>query len=148
MMYTQMKADKITAMKAKDNATKQVLIGIIDQAEKNAKKEMREVADSDVISALRNFRTKALENVGIYTERGVADKLAEVQFEISVVEKYLPKEASEADVMKKIEEIFTAKGLEKNPQAMKAVMPALREAFGSSFNGNTARILVEKYIKG
>lgn len=147
MMYEKLKADKITAMKAKDNATKQVLVGIIDQAEKNAKKAMRDVVDDDVFSALRNLRNKLQENISIYSERGVADKLAETQFEISVIEGYLPKEASNEDISKKIAELFVAKGIEKNPSAMKTIMPLLREHFGASFNGNSARMLVEAYIK-
>lgn len=147
MMYEKLKADKISAMKAKDNATKQVLVGIIDQAEKNAKKAMRDVVDSDVLSALRNLRNKLQENIPIYSERGVADKLAETKFEISVIENYLPKEASDEDLQKKIVELFVANGIEKSPNAMKTIMPLLREHFGASFNGNSARILVEKYIK-
>jgi uncharacterized protein len=147
MMYEKLKADKITAMKAKDNATKQVLVGIIDQAEKNAKKSMRDVIDDDVFSSLRNLRNKLQENIHIYSERGVADKLAETKFEISVIEQYLPKEASIDDFRVKVSEIFNSMGLEKNPKVMKEIMPILRENFGASFNGNNARIAIEEYIK-
>lgn len=147
MMYEQLKADKITALKAKDNLTKQIIIGVIDQAEKIAKKSMREVNDEDVLSSLRTLRNKLNENIPIYKERGVADKLAETEFEISVIEKYLPKSASVNDMQAVVVEIFQSKGLEKSPKSMKEVMPLLREHFGASFDGKNARIAIETYIK-
>lgn len=150
MIYEELKKAKITAMKNKDQVTKDILILILDNAEKLAKKSMREVSEADVISALRSTKNKAQEALDIYAKATTSDvsvEIARAQKEMEIATQFLPKETSESDVKAKILEIVASKQLPKAPSSMKILMGSLKEAFGANLNGNMARVLVETYLK-
>ena len=147
MLIEQIKKDKMIAMKDKDTIAKNVLVLIIDFAEKKAKEELRAVNDNDVVIALRASINKAQDNINIYTKAGMQDKLDEILAEVAVAKKYLPQETSAEEIEKKIQEIMVSKSIVREPASIKHLMPELKTAFGSALNGKMAKTIIENYLK-
>lgn len=147
MLIDQIKKDKLLAMKNKDIVTKNVLVLVIDFAEKKAKAELRDATDNDIVIALRASISKAQDNIPIYTKAGLQDKLNEALNEIAIAQKYLPQETSAEAIEQKIHEIMTAKSLPREPASIKHLMPELKNAFGSALNGKMAKSIVDNYLK-
>lgn len=149
MLMEQLKKDKMNAMRNKDTASKNALTQIIDIAEKTAKAECRDVTNEDCVKALKSSIKKANDAISMY-EKASADnsaaqeKILEAKHEISVAQNYLPKEATEEQILIKVKEIAEQHG---DSVSIKVLMPALKKAFGDSLNGNVAKMVIEKFLR-
>lgn len=115
---------------------------ILDKAQKDAKDKHLEnnISDEIVVNAAKK-ELKQLNDTLSYIKDETSDKFIEVTESIKIVEEFLPKQASAEE----IKTFLVESNAEKN---MGKCMKALKEKFGSNFDGKKASAIVKEYISG
>lgn len=122
--------DFITAFKAKNMELK-TLLGTIKGEMQTLKKNLmvENLSDEDVIKLLTKFAKGTKETITLLekSESGMfaSPALISARFELAILESYLPKQMSEAEIIQKLDEILST-GITNIGQIMKefAQLPA------------------------
>ncbi len=129
-LQQQIKKDLVTAMKAKDEATKNTLRVIMGEF---ARQPEKDISDDDVIKIIKKL---------VKSEKEVMDKsnTAEPSPFMQVAAGYLPKMASEEEITAWIAANIDFEAFKNKMQAMKPIM----QHFGDRADGN----LVKQILSG
>ena len=136
MLIETLKADRLAAMKAKDELKKN-LLGTLLAA---ATKETKTPDDAAVTKAIRSFLKSLDETIGLLEGKGL--DAGPQRAEKAILEGYLPRMLPEAELQASIAAIVA--GLpERSPKAMGQVMAALKARHGDAFDARAASGLVK-----
>ena len=134
--------DLVTAMKSQDKETLSVLRmvkGAIQLEEINKKSEL---SDEDFIGVVSKQIKTRKESIAEFEKAGRTDLVEQTQKEIEILNKYMPEQLSEEEVLKVIDEAFNT----VNPQAqsdmgklMGFVTPKLKGKADMSFVSKTIK---------
>lgn len=91
MLYNQIKADRMAAMKAKDNVRKSVLTTLAGELESNAKRSGGAVTDDDALRLIKKFIEANKESLQ-HKQDPVLER------ENTLLSEYLPKQLSEDEL--------------------------------------------------
>lgn len=130
-LYDRIKADRLAAMKARDELRRN-LLGTLLAA---AAKETKAPDDATVVKAIRAFLKSVEETAAVLVAagKGTADQDAER----GILEAYLPATLGEAELDASIAEIVA--GLpDRTPKAMGQVMASLKARHGDALDGKVA----------
>ncbi len=143
-MYDKIKADIVTAMKEKNTLVLQTLRGVkgeIDLAHIDKKVEINDALVTDVLSHQVKTRKESIQEFIKGNRQDLVDKTTE---EINLLQSYLPKQLTEEEVMKIIDDAFA----KINPTSakemgliMKEVTPLLK---GKADMSKVSQIIKEK----
>jgi len=123
-LFDKINADIITAMKAKDEAALSAL-RMLKSALKYKEVDLkRELKDEDVIGVLSQQAKQRRESIEGFEKGGAADRAASEKAELSLIEKYLPAQMTDAEIEAVVAEIVKAVGA-TGPRDMGKVMGAL-----------------------
>ena len=134
--------DLVTAMKSKDKETLAVLRmvkGAMQLEEINKKQELN---DEDVIAVLSKQIKTRKESMIEFEKAGRTDLVTQTQGEIEILNKYMPEQLSEEDVIKVIDDAFEALKPEKPSdmgKLMGFVTPKLKGKADMSFVSKTIK---------
>ena len=134
--------DIITAMKAKDKTTLSVLRmvkGAIQLEEINTKKELN---DEEVIQILGKQIKTRKESMNEFEKAGRQDLVDGLVIELEILEKYMPEQMSEEEIVSKLENIFEI----VKPTSSSDMGKIMKEAM-PIFKGKADMSLVNKIIK-
>lgn len=135
MLIERVKADRVQAMKAKDELKKN-LLGTLVAA---ASKESKQPDDATVVKAIRSFLKSLGETIALLDARG--QDAGPQRAEKAILESYLPRALSPAELEASVQEIVA--GLpERSPKAMGEVMAALKARHGEALDARAASALV------
>ncbi len=70
------------------------------------------LGDDDIVLVLKKERKSRLDASGLYHKEGEKERAEEEDYQISIIEKYLPAEMSEDDVVKLVDSVITELGIE------------------------------------
>ncbi|EHH67208.1 GatB/YqeY domain-containing protein [Gluconobacter morbifer] len=101
-----------------------------------------EVADPDIISALRSMIKSRTESAKMYRDGGRPELAENEEGEIATIQSYLPPELSEGTLKAAIEEAVKATGA-ASMKDMGKVMGVLKERFGADLDPAKASGLVK-----
>jgi hypothetical protein len=136
MLIERVKADRLSAMKAKDDLKKN-LLGTLVAA---ATKEDKAPEDATVVKAIRSFLKSLEETIGLLESRG--QDAGPQRAEKAILEAYLPQALGQAELEASVREIVA--GLpERSPKAMGRVMAALKARHGEALDPRAASALVK-----
>lgn len=147
MLKQQIEQDLKTALLAGDKERATVLRGlksVILYAE--VAKGMREqgLPDDEITVLLSKEAKKRQESADLYAKGGSADRQAAELAEKTIIESYLPKQLSEAEVAALVDEAIAATSA-AGPQAMGQVIGAVKQKAGAAADGSIiARIVKER----
>ena len=132
----------ITAMKEKQVLDLGVLRMLKSVLKNKAIELQKELEDSEVILVIKSEIKKRKESIETYKQASRQDLVDQEQSELTVLEKYMPAQMSEVDVLAKVEAVFEGASDDEKENfglIMKKVMVELKgEADGS---------LVSKIVK-
>ncbi len=133
-----------TAMLAKDSKKLEVLRAI-----KNVviilKTSPEGISDDSIMKSIQKEVKKRKESADIFTQQNRAD-LAEVElYQASVMEEYLPKQMSEAEIKTELEKIIAQVGA-SSPADMGKVMGAASKAFSGKADNKIVSQLVKDIL--
>jgi uncharacterized protein YqeY len=130
-----------TAMKARDQSRLDALRLIVSSV-RYAEVDSPNMSDEQIVSVLSKEAKKRRESIVAYQVAGRTEAAAKEQYELELIETYLPKMMSEEDVRTKVEELLAANTYANFGLAMNSVMAALK---GQADGGVVAKIVKEVY---
>lgn len=132
-----------TAMKAHDQARLNALRLMVSSI-KYAIVDNPEMGDEQIIEVLKKEAKKRREAIEAYKTGGRPEQAEQEQYELTLIEAYLPKMMSEDDVRAKVKEALESAKPENFGMAMNAAMKAIgKEAEG----GTVSKIVKELFSK-
>ena len=139
MLIDRIREDRLLAMKARDDARKN-LLGTLFAA---ATKDNKQPDDASVVRTIRSFVKSLEETVSLVEGRG-GDAGAQ-RAELAILAGYLPQTLSEAELLVSIDAIVAALP-DRSPKAMGQVMAALKERHGDAPASRAASALVRSAL--
>lgn len=133
MLIKTIKANRIQAMKDKDEATKTLLTTLLGTLENKAKTDGTEITDSMVIQACKKFKRTNDDVIKIVGPGEAADFLHR---DNEILEEFLPKQLTEQEIRDRIE-VLSIKSIGQ-------VMKFFRE----NFDGQVDNKLVAQIARG
>ena len=143
----QIQEDIKTAMKAKDavaTAATRAIKGEI-LLFKTAEGGSKEVTDGDILKMIQKLVKQRKEAAEQFVAAGRQDLADNELAEAAVMERYLPKQLSEAEVEKKVKEIIAQVGA-TSIKDMGKVMGAANKALAGLSDGRTISTIVKKLL--
>jgi uncharacterized protein len=135
MLIERIKADRLAAMKSRDELKKNLLSTLVAAATKDSKAP----DDAAVAKTLRSFLKSLEETIGLLQSKGL--DAGQQRAEADILQGYLPQPLSELALRVSIDEVVA--GLpDRSPKAMGQVMAALKERHGDALDSRAASALV------
>lgn len=129
-------------------ATVRNVLGEIETREKSGKTPI-ELDDAQVTALLQKEAHKRHETAAIYAEAAETERAAAEIAEAEVIETYLPRPLTEAEVEAIVEEVIAdlrAEGQEPGVRHMGAVMKPVTERVAGRFDGKTLSEMVRRRL--
>jgi uncharacterized protein YqeY len=145
--------DVVTHMKDRNKValtTVRNVLGEIETREKSGKTPI-ELDDAQVTALLQKEAAKRRDTARIYTEAGEADRAAAEIAEAEVIEAYLPKALSAAEVEAIVDDVIAglqADGVELSIRQLGAVMKPVTAKVAGRFDGKAVSEIVRSRIAG
>jgi len=95
------------------------------------------VSDADILAILGKMTKQRLESARVYEEGGRLDLAERERLEITVIEEFLPRQLSDAEVRSAIEEAITSTGA-SSIRDMGKIMGALKESYNGQMDFGAA----------
>lgn len=135
------------AMKAKDAVRRDTLRNVkkVFLEAKTAPGAKDELSDADALKILQKLAKQGRESAEIFTQQGRAD-LAEIELaQVRVLEEYLPKQLSEAELESALRAIITQLGVTE-PREMGKVMGVATKQLAGKADGKAISAMVKKIL--
>lgn len=150
MLLEKLKKDALEARKARDTLKASLLTTLVAEAERVGKDDGNRLSsDTEVVAVIKKFIKNADESLRALQSRsdpgGAA--VSQVQTEKSVLECYLPSQASEAQIREQVERLVGVLD-ERSPKQMGALMAKLNSAFEGNFDKALASRIVKEALAG
>ena len=149
MIRDDIKTALVAAMKGGDKATTGT-IRLIQSAIKNRDIELRTSSnapddDALVTEVLQKMIKQRRESAEVYRKGGRDDRAATEEAEITVIERFLPAQLSDADAQAQVQAIITETGA-SSMKDMGKVMALVKERLGTSIEPARASALVKSAL--
>lgn len=146
-LEAQIQKDIMEAMKAKDqvrlSAVRSIKSAIL--LAKTAEGGSKELQDSDIIKLIQKLAKQRRESAEQYTAAGRKELADNELAEEAVLNSYLPKMLSEAEVEDRLKEIIAQVGA-SSPSDMGKVMGVATKALAGLAEGRTISMIVKKLL--
>lgn len=143
----QIQKDIMAAMKAHDqvrmNAVRSIKSAIL--LAKTAEDAKESLEDADVVKMIMKLAKQRRESAEQYTAAGRPELAENELAEAAVLEEYLPRQLSEAEVEEKLKEIIAATGA-SSPADMGKVMGVATKQLAGLADGKTISTIVRKLL--
>lgn len=138
-------SDLKAAMRARDGERLSTLRMLLSQLE-NERISSGQAIDDDAFVAVVRRGLKQRRDAAEQYRQGAREELAaKEEREAAILEEYLPRQASEDDIRRAVEEHVVAHDL-AGPKAMGPTMKAMLERFGGTADGATVSRLVREVL--
>ena len=143
----QLMADYKTAMKEHDVTTKEtvnLVRAAIKQHEVDQKVALED--DADIVPIIKKQLKMRRDALADFEKAGRTDLLDGYKREIEVLERYLPEEMSEEEILDAIKKIADETGIERNMKSMGSMMKtAMAKLHGKAY-GSLVSKMVKEYL--
>jgi uncharacterized protein YqeY len=148
MLRQRINDDVKTAMKAKDEALsglRLITAAIKDKDIAARPGNMNGISDVEIIDMLQKMIRQRQESIEMYTKGNRPELAAKEQAEIDVINRYLPKQLSEADTVAAIAAIVAETGA-SSIKDMGKVMGLLKERFAGQLDFAKVGLMVKEKL--
>ena len=148
MIVNQLKQDQLQARKDRDTNLATFLTTVFAEVVSVGKNDgNRETTDQETIAVLKKYIKRAEEMKTILEDRGllIGVEIKAANFEIKVINHYLPKQLSEDDLNVVIAQIIEAREF-SSMQDMGKTMQALKAMYEGTYDGATAVDIVRQQL--
>lgn len=138
MIIDAIKAAKIEAMKQRNDAAKGILSLLADRyllQAIEAKANHKELGDQEMIAILMKVGKELEDEKATYVSNGALDRVGNIDAQIAVLKKFLPKLLSEADIRVEIQKLADQS------------LPSVMKHFKANFAGKVDMGLVNQIAK-
>lgn len=138
-------ADIKTAMLAKDKERLDVLRDIKSKLLLEATSGAGEVKEEAAAKIVLKLHKQRMDTYNIYVEQGRQDLAEEELFQAKVIEEYLPKQLSEAEIREEVKATIQQVGA-SGPADMGKVMGALTKKLAGKADGKLVSVVVKEEL--
>lgn len=149
MIKQQLQDDVKAAMLAGDGARLETLRGLksaILYAEVAAGKREDGLSDDDIQVLFAKEAKKRQESADLYTKGGSPERAEKELSEKAIIEEYLPEQLSTEELHAIIDKVISEQGA-SGPQAMGAVIGAVKKQVGTTADGSAIANLVKEKLQ-
>ena len=143
----QLMADYKTAMKEHDVTTKEtvnLVRAAIKQHEVDQKVALED--DADIVPIIKKQLKMRRDALADFEKAGRTDLLDGYNKEIEVLERYLPEEMSEEEILAAVEKIADEGGIERSMKSMGGMMKAAMAKLHGKADGSLVSKMVKEYL--
>ena len=143
----QLMADYKTAMKEHDVTTKETVTLVraaIKQHEVDQKVALED--DADIVPIIKKQLKMRRDALADFEKAGRTDLLDGYKKEIEVLERYLPEEMSEEEILAAVEKIADEEGIERSMNSMGVMMKAAMAKLHGKADGSLVSKMVKEYL--
>ena len=135
------------AMKAKDAVRRDTLRNVkkVFLEAKTAPGANDELSDADALKILQKLAKQGRESAEIFTQQGRVDLAENELAQVRVLEEYLPKQLSEAELESALRAIITQLGVTE-PREMGKVMGVATKQLAGKADGKAISAMVKKIL--
>ena len=135
------------ALKAKDAVRRDTLRNVkkVFLEAKTAPGANDELSDADALKILQKLAKQGRESAEIFTQQGRADLAENELAQVRVLEEYLPKQLSEAELESALRTIITQLGVTE-PREMGKVMGVATKQLAGKADGKAISAMVKKIL--
>jgi hypothetical protein len=146
-LETRITEDMKTAMRNKDKVALETIRAIksallLAKTETGAKETLTE---DDEIKLLSRLKKQRLDSIAIYREQNRTELAEEEEAQLAIIETYLPKQLSEAEITEKVKAIIAQTGAEGMKDMGKVMGMANKEMAGMA-DGKTISGIVKQLL--
>ncbi len=143
-LFKNIMQDMKNAMKEKDKEKLSVIRMLVSEIKKRQIDSGKEFDDNDILGVIKSMVKSREDSVKAYREGGREDLAEKEQKEIEVLKSYLPKQLSEKEIEKIVEDAIKESGA-VSVRDMGKVMKIVMAKYGSQVDGKVVnRIVKEK----
>ena len=124
-LKAQITEDMKTAMRAKETARLGAIRLLLAAMKQREVDERIELTDADVVSIIEKMLKQRRDSIGQYKAANRQDLVDVEEFEVSILQTYMPQQLSEAEIVSAIAEAIAATGA-AGPQDMGKVMGVVK----------------------
>ncbi len=146
-LANRLKAEVVTAMKAKDKDRLGVLRMMQAAVKQVEVDERRELQDADLVKILTSYARKVKDQLAGAESSGRPEAVAQAKAELAIVQEFLPAEMDDAALEKAVKEAIAESGA-AGPQDMGKVMKAVMPKTTGRADGGRISALVKKLLAG
>ncbi len=145
---TEFNDDLKTAMKGGDQmavATLRLINAALKQKDIEARPSGKEVTESDILSMLQGMIKQRQESLKIFRDNKRDDLADKEAAEIAIIEKYLPKQMSDAEVAAVVDKLIKETGA-ASQKDMGKIMGALKSQYAGQLDMGKAGAVVKQKL--
>ena len=139
--------DVKAAMRAGDARRRDALRLLLAAVKQREVDERRELTDADVVSVIDRMTKQRRESIAQFEKGGRQDLAQNEQFEIGLLQGYMPQALSDAEIATAVAEAISATGA-KSPADMGKVMGALKAKLAGRADMGKVSALVKSKLAG
>ena len=143
-LLQQIKSAQVTARKARDSVTARLLTTLIGEAEMVGKNANREVTDQEVVATIKKFIKNLDETIRVAGDYRDADRCDLAWAEKTVLEQFLPKQLSEAEIRVLISDFLDVGETRPN---MGEVMKYMKSNYDGQYDGKVVSKIAGELLK-
>lgn len=144
-LFEQILADQVAAQKAKDQERLSI-IRMLSSALKNKKIELREELSEEVVLAVVKSQIKQLrDGLESFKSAGRDDLAKQAEFELSVLEKYMPAQMSDEELGNVVKSVLEEQGVTEMADMGKAMGAVMTQVKGQA-DGGRVKEMVQKLL--
>lgn len=136
------KAERITAMKSGDKSRRDAIALILAAFTQTEIDSRKALTDEDAINLLTKMKKMRQESIRMYETAGASEKAAVELYEISIIDEFLPEQASDDEIAGLIESAISETGatsIKEMGKVLGLIKPKL--------NGRADMAAVSKLVK-
>lgn len=147
MLFEQVSADIVTAMKARDKVALQALRNVKKYfiEAKTAPGANDELSDEAAIKIIQKLVKQGKDSAAIYQEQGRADLADEELGQVAVIERYLPKALTEEELTTALQAVIAEVGA-ASPKDMGKVMGVATKQLAGKAEGRAISAKVKELL--
>lgn len=145
-MYTaRLRADKMAALKEKDTVKNKVITLLLSGLTYKHKELGRDCTEQECLDVIAKEMKQEREALELSKDR--ADKVAELEAEIAILESYLPKQMSAEEVAAVVAELVAQAGLETTVKNKGMIMKTVMGELKGKADGKVIGAAVDALLK-
>ena len=142
-LLDQIEADFIQALKSKDKSLD--VLRMLKSALKNAEIAKKEALnDTEILLVIQKEKKQRQDSVEEFTKGNRLELVAKEKFEISILEKYLPKGLNEAELTKIIDAAISETGAKSKSEMGKVMSKVMPQITGRATGEQVSKIVNSK----
>lgn len=146
-LLEQIKEDMKQAMRDKDSEALDTIRMLLSSVKNKAIDLQKEMDDAEVMTVIKSDLKKLKDGMESFVSAAREDLAEKARKEITLLERYLPQQLSDADLETKVRDLLVELGITDSSNIGKA-MGQLMGRLKDMADGNRIRVMVEKILKG